>query len=326
MTDPLRPEPVAPDVLADHADLCAALDEAIPPKVLDRNLMLATWNIRALGGYTPRWTAGPRDSPRRDLQAVHAIAEIVSRFDVVALQEVKADTRALRAVYALLGPHWSLILSDTTEGRLGNGERMAFLFDTRRVQLSGLACEIVIPPEHLARTEADALQRQFARTPYAVGFRSGRHTVTLVALHVIWGDDPTERVRELRAIARWLAAWSRDRHAWDHNLVTLGDFNIDHEGSVFHQAFCSTGLVVPPDLRQARRSIFGPDSRPQVLYDQIAWFEGVHGARPLSLDFVRGGSFDFRACALASRKLSTTQLSWALSDHLPLWVEFALPP
>lgn len=326
MKDPLRPEPCPPCVLADHARLCAALDDAVPPKALDRNLLLATWNIRALGGYTPRWIAGAGDSPRRDLQAVHAIAEIVARFDVVAIQEVKADTDALRAVYALLGPHWSLILSDTTEGRLGNGERMAFIFDTRRVQLSGLACEIVIPPEHLARTQADALQRQFARTPYAVGFRSSGHTMTLVALHVIWGDDPAERVRELRAIAQWLAAWSRDKHAWDHNLVTLGDFNIDREGSVYHEAFCSTGLYVPPDLRHARRSIFGDDARPKLLYDQIAWFEGVRGARPLSLRFVRGGSFDFRACALASRGMTTTQLSWALSDHLPLWVEFGLPP
>jgi endonuclease/exonuclease/phosphatase family metal-dependent hydrolase len=312
-----------PEITAELAELSARLDSSIPPKVLDRNLLIATWNIRGFGGLTPKWISQKGDSPRRDLQSAFSIAEIISRFDVVAIQEVKSETTALRQVYQALGEDWSLILTDVTEGQLGNQERMAFLFDTRRVQLSGLACEIVIPPEHLARTEADRLTRQFARTPYAVGFRTLGHTITLVELHIIWGDSAEERERELKAIADWLAGWSRDKNAWDHNLITLGDFNIDRNDGPFFKAFTSTGLFIPPDLRLVQRSIFdGPHKEDLVTYDQIAWFEGVKSARPLSLKYVKGGNFDFTAAALKSRNLSMSELSWYLSDHLPLWVEF----
>ena len=311
------PEPVRLDLLA----LADALDAAVPAKSLDRNLLIATWNIRGFGALNTRWNSRRGSTPKRDLQSAHSIAEIISRFDVVAIQEVKNNTAALRYVYELLGREWSLILTDVTEGRAGNAERMAFLFDTRRVQLSGLACELVIPPEHLARTEADALQRQFARTPYAVGFATLGHTITLVALHVVWGSSVAERVLELRAIAEWLAAWSRDPHAWDHNLITLGDFNIDRADGPLWEAFTSTGLHIPADLRTAVRTIFRGSKTKDALYDQIAWFEGVKRARPLSLIYVRGDSFDFTD-AMQSRKMTPVELSWCLSDHLPLWVEF----
>ena len=62
-------------------------------------------------------------------------------------------------------------MTDITLGAAGNSERMAFLFDRRRVEPSGLACELVVPEEWLNEIAPDALRRQFARTPYAVSFR-----------------------------------------------------------------------------------------------------------------------------------------------------------
>jgi len=303
--------------------LASALDAAIPAKVLDRNLLIATWNIRNFGAFNPAWISGPKATPKRDRQSINAIAEIIRRFDVVAIQEVKSDTAALRAVYDILGGNWSLILSDVTEGHAGNNERLAFLFDTRRVKLSGLACEIVIPPEHLGRPEAAHLERQFARSPYAVGFSAAGHTVTLISLHVIWGKSAAERTAELRAIAEWLARWSRDKNAWDHNLITLGDFNIERRDDAYYQAFTATGLTIAPELLEARRSIFGKDGG-AAAYDQIAWFGGAQAARPLTLGYCGGGSFDFAPVALPSRGLTAAELSWRLSDHLPLWAEFGV--
>jgi endonuclease/exonuclease/phosphatase family metal-dependent hydrolase len=307
--------------------LAEALDEAIPAKKLDDNFLLATWNIRGFGAFTPAWVGATDASPKRDRQSLHAIAEIVRRFDVVALQEVKRDTSGLRALYRLLGEHWSVLLSDVTEGAAGNNERLAFLFDTRRVKLSGLACEIVIPPEHLDRDDATHLTRQFARSPYAVGFSVSGHSMTLVSLHVIWGSSPRERVHELGAIAEWLSRWSRDKYAWDHDLITLGDFNIERRDDGFHDAFTSTGLTIPTDLIQARRSVFDGAAGTGApgggaAYDQIAWFADTHTSRPLSLEYRAGGSFDFTGKALPSRGLTPAQLSWRISDHLPLWAEF----
>lgn len=43
---------------------------------------------------------------------------------------------------------------------------------------------------------------------------------------------------------------------WHHNLLTLGDFNIDRHGDDLWQAFTSTGLSVPNELQVVPKSIF----------------------------------------------------------------------
>ena len=319
-------DPPPEEVLADLARLRLALDEAVPAKALDRNLLIATWNVRAFGGLTEKWESAVDDSPKRDLHSLLCIAEIVSRFDVVAVQEAKDDLKALRHLIHFLGPYWGLSLTDVTEGAPGNSERMAFLFDTRRVQLSGLACEIVVPQEQLGPIESDALQRQFARTPYAVSFRSGEKTFILVTLHVLYGENEEERLPEIRAIAEWLAHWARDINSWDHNLIALGDFNIDRRGDPLHDAFVSTGLDIPDDLQEVPRTIFSDPQKPELnkFYDQIAWFTGRNGLPALSLRYSKGGYFDFTKSALASRELTKIELSWRISDHYPLWAEFSM--
>jgi hypothetical protein len=197
------------EVLTDLTRLRSALDDAenggVPAKALDRNLLIATWNIRAFGDLTEKWESTEEDTPKRDLHSLLCIAEIVSRFDVVAVQEAKDNLKALRHLIHVLGPNWGLSLTDVTEGAPGNGERMAFLFDTRRVLPSGLACELVVPQEQLDRIGSGALRSQFARTPYAVSFRSGEETFVLVALHVLYGEGAEERLPEIKAIAEWLA-------------------------------------------------------------------------------------------------------------------------
>jgi len=319
-------DPPPQEVLADLLQLRSMLDTDIPAKALDRNLLIATWNIRAFGDLTEKWQSDEKDTPKRDLHALLCIPEIVSRFDVIAVQEVKNNLKALRHMLRALGPHWGLSLTDVTKGAPGNGERMAFLFDTRRVQLSGLACELVVPQEQLDQIEPDALERQFARTPYAVSFRSATKTFILVTLHVLYGERAEQRVPELKAIAQWLANWARDVNGWDHNLIVLGDFNIDRRGDALHDAFVSTGLDIPADLQEAPRTIFGDPERPHLnkFYDQIAWFTGRNNLPALSLRYSRGGFFDFtKAALLGSRELTRVELSWRVSDHYPLWTEFS---
>jgi len=326
-------DPPPLEIAAGLASLRAALDEDIPGKTLDRNLLIATWNIRAFGDLTEKWRSDEDDSPKRDLESLLCIAEIVSRFDVVALQEVRGNIKCLRHMLKLLGPNWGLILTDVAKGDLGNGERMAFVFDTRKVRLSGLASELVVPQEQFDKISPDALERQpdtltrqFARTPYAVSFLSGGRTFILVTLHVIYGKNAQERLPELKAIAEWLADWAQDINAWDHNLIALGDFNIDRQGDALYEAFTSTGLDTPEDLNAIPRNIFSDPDEPNLekFYDQIAWFTGEHGSPALSLTYVGGGSFDFTKVALKARNLSNVQLSWRVSDHYPLWAEFSV--
>ena len=118
----------------------------------------------------------------------------------------------------------------------------------------------------------------------------------------------------------------RDINSWDHNLIALGDFNIDRRGDALHDAFVSTGLDIPEDLQGVPRTIFSDPDNPYLdkFYEQIAWFTGRNGLPALSLGYTHGGHFDFTGAALTERGLTRTQLSWRLSDHCPLWAEFSL--
>ena len=316
-------DPPPPDVAAELAALRQALDAAVPPRLGD-NLLIATWNLRAFGSLTRKWHSGPNDSPRRDLHSALCIAEIVSRFDVIAIQEVKADLRARRDLLKKLGPNWAFALTDVTYGSPGNGERLAYLFDTTRVKLSGLACELVVPedPGTNVSLPANAFQRQFVRTPYAVSFLVGTKTFVLVTLHVIYGDNSAGRIGELTAIAKWLRNWAEQEDDYGHNLICLGDFNIDRQNDPLYQAFVSTGLTPAPDHEGLDRTVFSTPGRPELnsFFDQIAWFQTVKQKPYLTLPYRKGGRFDFRGHVMAN--LTIQQLSYRLSDHFPLWVEF----
>ncbi|GJM32814.1 MAG: deoxyribonuclease [Saprospiraceae bacterium] len=307
------------EILVELNELEDQLDLTIPAKHLDRNVLIATWNIRAFGDLTRKWASEEEDSPRRDKHSLQIITRIIRRFDVIAIQEVKSNIRALRDMLKLLGENWSFILTDVTEGNAGNGERMAFIFDTRRIKLSGLACELVVPKERLNAIGEEALREQFARTPYAVSFRSESTTFILVTLHILYGKRAKDRIPELKAIADWMADWASDVNAYDQNLIALGDFNVDERGDLLHNSFISSGLFIPKDLAEVTRSIFDTEK----FYDHIAWFIGRRGVPDLSMKYVKGGNFDFIPFVFKNRQLSKIQTSWMVSDHYPLWAEFS---
>lgn len=310
------------EIKEEMIQLRSALDE-IPSKAVDNNLIIATWNIRAFGDLTQKWQSEPRDCPKRDLHSLLCIGEILSKFDVIALQEVKSNLKAFRHLMKWLGSNWQFLITDETKGHRGNGERMAFVFDTRKVHLSGLACELVIPDDP-KKPRKHSLDRQFARTPFAVGFESGGKTFILVTLHVFYGEDKEDRKPELEAIAEWLKDWALNINSYDHNLIALGDFNIDRKGDELYDAFTSTGLRSPDEMDKIPRTLFSKKKKPEKdkFYDQIAWFTGVDKMPALSLRYKTGGYFDFSKYVLQKRNLTKRQLSWHISDHYPLWAEF----
>ncbi|MFX0056368.1 MAG: endonuclease/exonuclease/phosphatase family protein [Promethearchaeota archaeon] len=320
-------------VIREHMALRAELDRVIPSKTVDDNLIIATWNIAHFGDLTEKWDELEDDDAVRDLRALLHITEIVSRFDVVAIQEVSSNIRCIRRMLRALGPHWGLLMTDETKGRRGNNERLAFVFDTRKVNLSGLAGELVIPDEELRKADVPEkddvgkrriMTQQFARTPYAVGFKAKNNTFVLVTVHMKFEPRP-ERTREIQAIANWIGEWAKDMNSWEHNLIALGDFNIDREGDVLYDAFVDSGLDIHEHFQNLPRTIADdPDALSRTFYDQIAWFKGDDEKPALSLRFLKGGNFDFRGLIFAD--LPNDQLKLKISDHFPLWAEFEIDP
>ena len=307
-----------PAAVADEiANLRVAVAEVVPARQ-ERNLLIATWNLRAFGGLSQKWNSGPNDSPRRDWRAVALIAAVISHFDVVAVQEVRRDLTALRFLIDQLGPDWRFVTSDVTEGDAGNGERLTYLYDASRVQPSGLVGEIVLPPV------AGSPVQQFARTPYAMSFQRAGVEFILTTLHVVWGDRPADRLPEITRLAEWMRAWAERPRDLNQNLLVLGDFNLDRLGDPLFDAFVSTGLWPPGELDEVPRTIFD-NSKTRHFYDQVAWFLDTEPvpAVPLltSLEYThRAGSFNFIPHVFPD--LTRTSISWRISDHYPLWVEF----
>jgi hypothetical protein len=198
------PRPVLEDIVRLHRQMDRL---NLPRKLVDRNVLVGTWNIRALGSVYPKWDENP-GSPKRNLRAMAYIVEIIRRFDVVAVQEVKEDVSGLLLLMEWLGPDWGFLVTDTTAGSAGNTERLAYVFDRRRVRPAGLAGEIVLPP-----TKKGDPAQQFARTPYLVGFLAGAERFVLLTAHILYGKVSADRVRSQRS--RHIATELRSRSKSD---------------------------------------------------------------------------------------------------------------
>ena len=314
------------------------LKAEIPARTLKETLLLATWNIRDFDkssfGY------------RLD-EAIYYIAEIITHFDLVAIQEVNKDLQGLERVMKVLGSHWQYICTDNTEGTRGNDERMAFVYDSRKISFGGLAGELVLEPIKDQEGNQQPVT-QLWRSPFMVGFRSGWTKFILTTVHILWGGNkanPPERVNEIRQVAQFLKKRTLDKTAWARNLILLGDFNIFGTDDETFQEIIKAGFIVPEELLK-----FRSNAKKTKHYDQIAF-----RVQPNRLDFTgKAGVFDYYQTVFRdtpedkqiymkymteyetksngqpraeSSKKNYYQTYWRthqMSDHLPMWVELKI--
>jgi endonuclease/exonuclease/phosphatase family metal-dependent hydrolase len=329
------------EVAYELAHLSDALDEKVPSKQLDRNLLVASWNIRELGRTNGKWVTESKDTPKRNLADVHYIAEILSRFDVVAVQEVQDDLAALRAVMGCLGPEWGFHVTDVNFGDSGDGERLAYLFDMRRVRPSGLAGELVLSSEDLGQQPiakdkdgkpkpapepmVDGLDRQLVKPPYIMSFTSAGRPFVLATVHVIWGDQGVApRAKEAEALTKMLqrvvkAPKGAIVDEFRASMIALGDFNLTDATDPIYKALVDNGLQPDAETLDKPRTV-SDDPGDAIAYDQMAWFKRPHDGA-LTFKRVNGDTFPWNQHVLQSAKGDT---SFRISDHFPLWVEFSV--
>ena len=145
-------------------------DVDFPAKKASRSLILGTWNLRNFDD--DRFNYGPRMK-----ESLYYIAEIISRFDILAVQEICEDLGPLDELMYVLGNQYDYILTDVTHSGLGgNKERLGFIYDKEKVRFKGIAGEIVLPEKMLVSEVADK-KRQFSRTPFGVEFPLAVSTV-----------------------------------------------------------------------------------------------------------------------------------------------------
>lgn len=306
--------------------LRSQLDKEIPSKTATDTLLLATWNIREF-------------ADNRRQESLYYIAEIVSRFDLIAIQEVAANLNGLKNLVSLMGPNWDYIVTDSTEGTAGGGERTAFLYDRNKIFFRKIAGEIVLPINKLVLDE-----HQFARTPFCVAFQAGWFKFHLVTVHIYYGKssgiDP-RRVAEIESVAKFLTNRSKKE---DTSYILLGDFNIPKCGNEMMQALENNGFSIPNCIKE-HPSDLGETKH----YDQIAFNlkldekmtvfsekEQKAGAfnftksvyTPKDLDTYRQYFDDKNTNGKTEKQIQSYYLSkwrtFQMSDHLPLWVELKI--
>lgn len=194
-------------------ELKRSLDNSISPRRTDDNLIIASWNIKEFG-----------HTSQRIAESYFYIAETLSYFDLIAVQEIKSSLDDLYIVMRLLGDDWGYLVNDITEGDSGNSERSCYIFNKKRVQLAGLAGEIVLWDD---LTQISSI-KQLKRTPYITGFTAGWKTFAMINLHLHPGDKPDDislRREEVSLLLRALEEKVKKDRLWSENLVCVGDFN-----------------------------------------------------------------------------------------------------
>lgn len=315
------------------------LADHIPHKKVGKNLLLASWNIKNFGTLKDR-TA----------ESLYYIAEIISAFDIVAIQEINSNITQFKQVLRLLGSNWKHTLSDVTEGSLGNDERFGFLYDSNRVTHSGLSGELVIPPELMAE---NPIISQLKRTPMFTGFESAWKKFSVVSVHLHPGEDdndggPTDqeiRREEVRLLMQLLKE-KLDISAYeDRNMIILGDTNLYAEDTDIVQLITDEGFVESDGLQGKFTNASQSQIYDRIFFNVDPFFKLVENDAMES-----GGVFNFFDYVyrddsteiqqyhqlMLSHKNDPSTLTdddafvsyfnryWKrnqMSDHLPVWVE-----
>jgi endonuclease/exonuclease/phosphatase family metal-dependent hydrolase len=314
---PVFPKPEFPfsyDVPAEIGNLRAhKAARSVPPRS-GNALLVATWNIANLGAQQRR------DQDRR------LIAEILSWFDLVALQECRENFADLDDIMHKLGGSYRFLMSDAS----GNNERMVFIYDSSVLKPLEEIGEIAFPPSDYQSIKLPGVTQRFEgfdRTPYLVSFEYGQTSFIFINVHLFYGDEKPKsigrRSLETYAVAKWADRRHHSKYSFTRELVVLGDFNMPKSDPAdpIYKALTKLGLDVPAHSTQIASNITNDANYDQIAFlpgTTNAWFKGVKGV------------FDYDQVIFPAlwdggkgKKKFLAYLRYYMSDHRPMWVQLS---
>ncbi|UCH13417.1 MAG: endonuclease/exonuclease/phosphatase family protein [Bacteroidales bacterium] len=280
----------------------------VPSSTLDKTVNIATWNIRHWG------------QKKRMRCSLHYLAEILNQFDLISVIELRRNVSELKYVLDLLGKYWEVVFSDYIQDRGGNKERIAYIYDTRAVQFTGMAAETDGPRKKNKTTGVYEPKFTWWRKPYMAAFKAGSFDFVALSVHIQWGTV-AGRKKELEELAKWTKTFLKDEYRVDRDIILMGDFNIDSFDSDLYKAISQFGLKAPDAIVQSE---FGSNLAANKRYDQILHHPNQTGSVFTNyggvLDFYKG---NYKALQ-PYKSLTKTRFTYELSDHLPLWVQLKI--
>lgn len=171
-----------------------------------QNVNICSWNLQNFG------------KSKSDEELAY-IAQIIRKFDVVAIQEVVAGYGGSKAIGRLAeelnrtGSKWDYTISSPTSGSGSSKERYAFLWNTAKIRKTGAAW--------LEQNYEEAIDRE----PYYCRFVIGNRTFTVVNFHAVPKSKQPER--EIKYFRFMPGLYPDDK------LIFCGDFNLSQSHTVF---------------------------------------------------------------------------------------------
>lgn len=285
----------------------------IPNKSSD-TLLGATWNLTNFG------------LQKRTDDDIALMAEIISWFDLIAIQELADDLTDLRRLMKHLPSSFKVILSDVA----GNYERAGFIYDSEKVERLELAAEIAVPPHqhrYIQMSGISGIFKGFDRNPYAVAFRVKTFEFIAVSVHLYYGGrsykHKDRRALEAYALARWSSLRHKAKGAYSKNILIYGDFNLDKpdDNDKVYKALKKKGLILPTHSCK-----MGSNLASDKHYDQVAFHTGgiekAYTGNSGVFDFDSKPFFE-KAWEVSPRYFNTV-VKHHIADHRPLWAEFAV--
>lgn len=247
-----------------------ALMTEIPVRRTGKNLLMGTWNIRNFDDN--RFKNGPRLP-----ESFFYLAEVISAFDIIAIQEICEDLAPLHLLMDTIGGQYKFIVTDMTLGAGGNRERLGFIYDSRTVDFRGVAGELVLPLG--SEIEDQETRRQFARTPFGCEFQSGWFKFSFSTVHIYFGEEGKNtpqherRIAEIAKVATEIAKRAKQDATQAYFLV--GDFNIEDYESKTFDALETNGF-------EAFKYDVGSNHKRTSFYDQISFYPRPEMVEPVN--------------------------------------------
>ena len=256
-------------------NLAELISEEPQIKSCSPNITIASFNIRKFS-----------DNSRTD-EEIQQIAEVLSEFDLIAVQEVLGDTIILNRTMKFL-PEYDYIVSE----EVGNTqkERYAFIFNNK--------IEVITK----GKTYYDKFDN-FIREPYYASFKSDGFDFTMMTIHILYGKSASDRTGEMKQIAS-VYEYYQEKDNSENDLILTGDFNTQPTQDNFDYIWQIPDVTV---AIQNGKSTIGKTGN---LYDNIIFDSNTDEYTRLS------GIHYF------DKGMEMEEAKEAISDHRPVYAVF----
>ncbi len=230
-------------------------------------------------------------------EVVDVLAQVIRRFDIVAIQEVRAADQSVvpRFVEQInaTGRQYAHVLGPRL-GRTSSKEQYAYIYDTQSIELVPGSVYTVPDPSDFLHREPLVARFQVRSTGREQGF-----SCTLINIHT----DPDETDIELDALDD-VYLTVRNNAPDEDDVILLGDLNVDERhlgelGQLSGIAYVVSGVPT---------NTIGKSTYDNLVFDRRSTteFTGAWGVLDLMADYGL-----------------TLDQAKQVSDHLPVWAEFA---